>query len=709
MTKPVIDWGYIGSTIEQWREEMLDETNHICVDYESYYDSDYSLRKKDMTYIKYANDERFKFQSVAFAYGREGEIEYVEDVHVIEAIKDIFVPGNKLVLLGQNLMFDGMMQALKIEGAVPHMYLDLLGMSRATFPHAMRHDLDSILHRLYPNDRTMRKGLDLAFVKGKVNLTAQDHKVLRPYNIQDIRITRAPIYKYLDAGFPVDELLTQDILLKMACDPPFKADKRLLQSTYTDAKIRQDDAVDGALEFMLGNTKIDQAFFTPTDDRDTNKWRTQKAYVEWYRTQFGGLPPIKKEEEQRKFLSGNDKFAYYLRAGHGVAVGLKDSPTPLDPDNETWALSKDDVQFQVMMAQNRDLQPIWEGRILVKSNMDKTRAETLLYNANACGGWLAIVIKYGAAHTHRFGGGQKINPQNFGRGSNHRLSLLAPEGFRIGVSDSSNIEARLSAWFCEFEEKLQLFRDGGDPYNEMGTQIFGYQVQRKSKTLNHKLEGMVGKATELGCGYQMGAVRFRNYLNAGPLGDDPIFLEDVKALEDQEDPYKYVVNKYRKANYPIRNMWKRLESVIQDMTFKDTNYTMMGVRILHKKIQLPSGLCLHYPQLGRRRDKDGGMQWTYKSSKGFTNLFGGKLLENIIQALARQVVVEQMLWIAAYLTKFDGCRVSMQVHDEVIANILEDKADEIQAMCEELMRQAPDWCSELPLDSEGGHAHNYSK
>ena len=189
----------------------------------------------------------------------------------------------------------------------------------------------------------------------------------------------------------------------------------------------------------------------------------------------------------------------------------------------------------------------------------------------------------------------------------------------------------------------------------------------------------------------------------------PIFLEDVESLAHLENPYEFVVKAYRKKNYPIRNMWKQLESVIQDMTNKNTNYEMNGVRILYQQIQGPNGLSLHYPQLGRRRNNKGELQWSYKSSKGFVGLFGGKLLENIIQFLARCVVVEQMLWVAAHLTKYEGCRVAMQVHDEIISNILTEQADTIQQECEDIMKISPSWCADIPLNAEGGYAKNYSK
>lgn len=715
----LLDWGKIHAKLDKWREIITDKKNHLHIDFESYYDDEYSLSK--LTTIEYVMGAKFKLHSVAAAWGNDGPIEYVEDKDVITYCRDMVGSNPNTVMCGQNLMFDGLVMT-QICQAHPAFYIDLMGLSRACLPHERFHNLDAISKRFFPNDPTMRKGNELVYTKGLTELSPAMHGKLRPYNIQDINIQRASLYFILDQGFPTDELLVADLLMKMMTEPPFVADMELLREISFKAHKERNDAVAEALVQMKQKVQ-DPHFFTSVDQRPKDEFRTQKSYNEWYKTQYGFLP-IKKQDEEIKFLSSNGKFAEYLKRGHGIDVPMKDSPTPSNPYNETWALAKDDVPFQEMMAKHRNLEAIWMGRKLSKSSSSATRADRLIVNAELMDGMLSIPIKYGAAHTHRFGGGEKVNPQNFkrtppkgGKGykvtNAHRHALTAPKGKVVGVADSSNIEARKAAWFCEFDEKLEMFHTGGDPYNVMATEIFGYEVDRKKKDENgndiFKQEGMVGKATELGCNYQMGDARFKLYLNAGPMGMPPIFLEDVEALKGIKNPYKFVVDAFRRKNYAIRDMWKRLETVLMDMTNPNTDYEMQGIRVMYQRIILPSGLALHYPRLSRRYDDfNQRYSWMYYSADGWTGIFGGKLLENIIQALSRVVVSDQMLWTAAFLDDYDS-RVVMQVHDEIITLLREDIADELQAACNEIMRMPPKWCHDIPLNSEGGYDYCYSK
>ena len=284
----------------------------------------------------------------------------------------------------------------------------------------------------------------------------------------------------------------------------------------------------------------------------------------------------------------------------------------------------------------------------------------------------------------------------------------------------------MSAWFCGHEEKLDLFRRGGDPYNETATVIFGYPVDRKSKTVDHSMQGAVGKATDLGCGYQMGADRFRDYLNAGPLGMDPIFLEDIPELAKYPNPYKYVIDKYRRANYPIKDMWDTLQSTIFDMARKSCDYELGPLLVRHERIWLPSGLSLHYP--GLHKTKEGN--WAYESRDGgLSFLFGGKLLENIIQALSQIIILRQMVWISCYLELVygDEARTALQVHDEVVSAFpLEgaeltgytdrgepiwkngEKIEEVSADITAIMHRTDSWFDGIPIGAEGETHLQYS-
>lgn len=707
--KAQIDWGLIHARQQEWREKLLDTKNHIFLDYETYYDDKYSLRR--MTYVDYIKDSRFKLQSVAIATGRDGDNIYVRDSEVRNAVRDIITPDS--VVIAQNTQFDGLITT-EVCGVQPSHWGDLLAMSRAVYPHARSHGIEAQALRVFPDDESMRKGDDLIATKGVPVLSDYLHSVLEPYNLQDTHLLRELFYKYAET-FPVDELIIIDMLTRMYCQPAFIADRPLLVSTMVDAIKDQDEKVGAALEFIEENVEIvaddGMNFLTVTDNRDKKLFKTIKSYQDAYKWNFD-IGPIRSEEERNKFLSSNDKFAKVLTDGFQVEVPKKEGTGK--SKELTWALGKTDIGFQHMMAENRDLKILWDGRISSKSNQAATRAATMISASDHLDGRLPIPLKYGAAHTGRFGGGQKLNPQNFGRGSNHRLALTAGDTGVVGVADSSNIEARMSAWFCEFEEKLQMFRDGGDPYLAMAEPIYGKTGMNKKE---HKQERGVGKATELGCGYGMGKDRFRDYLNAGPLGMPPIFLEDIQELAQFPNPYKYVIDTYRQVNWPIQHMWRKLETVLNDMTFEDTDYRLGPVIVQFEKLILPNGLYIHFPYLSKRSGN-----WTYQTAEGWTNLFGGKVLENIIQALSRIVVTDQMIWIACYLMDYEG-HVALQVHDEVVTIFPRygattdgkgnwenaDKVEEIQEACNEIMRMPPQWCADIPLDSEGGYDHCYSK
>lgn len=736
-----VDWDEINAKINEWISKLLNKENHMFVDFESYFDDRLSLRKKDMTLSKYISDPEFMVHTMQVAIA-DGPIEYIIGEEAIKEYLDANMHKDT-VLIAQNTNFDGMVVTQHF-GLKPGFYLDIMGMSRALYPHEMFHDLGSQAKREFPDDPSKWKieGEALNLIKGLRELTEWHHTFLQKYGMRDTEVLRNLFYRYLNVrGFPPKELYILNMTIRNFCEPEIEADMELLGRTYGDATVEQDNAVNAALEYMMANAKLPAYFWTATDDRDKTQFKTIKSYEESYRSAFGYLKPIRSREETQKFLSSNEKFVYVLEVGFGIKVKKKLSPTPKDRFNETWALGKDDVEFQEMMAEHRALEIVWKGRMLAMSNISKTRAATMMETANALEGRLPIPIRYAAAHTHRFGGSEKLNFQNFGRGSNHRLALKAPKGKLLVVRDSSNIESRLSALFCDHEDKLDLFRAGGDPYNATATPIFGYPIDRKSKIVDHSIQGAVGKATELGCGYQMGHARFRNFLNAGPLGMDPIFLEDIPDLQQYSNPYKYVIDTYRATNWPTRNMWGTLQDCIRDMWFEDMERPLnCGVTVRHERMELPSGLALHYPMI--RKSQEHG--WQFKSKDGWKKLFGGSSLENIIQSLARILICEQMVWIDAYLQCKQIGRVVLQVHDEVIGLVdclgatrketaatyteggkesfaeinkrhdykLYENTELIECVSNafhEIMTTKLDWCADLPLNSEGGYDYCYSK
>ena len=717
-------WDEIHALEAQKKAILADISNHLYIDFETFFSEDYSLTKKDMTYLKFIKHQFFKIQSAAVRTGN-GKTHYFRTAEEIrDYIEEALIENPDLVLVAQQAFFDG--GIVRYHFGLEFKYcIDLPSLSRAVWPNAMFHNLNAIGERLYPGDKSKQKSDDIAFTKGVYNWSDVIHERNERYNIQDTDLLAEFVQYFVNGGFPHDVLLQQSIVNMMYFKPSFHADIPLLTKARNDAEKRQEEAVQAAIKFLQENARVNKHFWVTMADRDKTKYPTQKAYNEIYRRTFG-MPPMKDKSELRKVLTSNDKFAYLLEKGFDIPVPLKQGSSKIDPDAMTYALGKNDVEFQAMMTAHRDLAVVWTGRMESKSNQEKTRATTFLEYADLCDGFIPVPLRNSAAHTHRLGGTESINMQNLGRKSPCRPALTGGGVYAINATDSSNIESRVSAWFCGHEEKLDLFRRGGDPYNETATVIFGYPVDRKSKTVDHSMQGAVGKATDLGCGYQMGADRFRDYLNAGPLGMDPIFLEDIPELAKYPNPYKYVIDKYRRANYPIKDMWDTLQSTIFDMARKSCDYELGPLLVRHERIWLPSGLSLHYP--GLHKTKEGN--WAYESRDGgLSFLFGGKLLENIIQALSQIIILRQMVWISCYLELVygDEARTALQVHDEVVSAFpLEgaeltgytdrgepiwkngEKIKEVSADITAIMHRTDGWFDGIPIGAEGETHLQYS-
>jgi hypothetical protein len=352
-----------------------------------------------------------------------------------------------------------------------------------------------------------------------------------------------------------------------------------------------------------------------------------------------------------------------------------------------------------------------EARLAVKSNSNETRAGRFL-KMGENGQSLPVYLKYGAALTLRWGGGNKTNFQNLKRGGELRKSILAPAGHVICVKDSGQIEARTNAWLWGQNDLIEEFRayDLGldrDPYCKFGDVIYNRPITKADE-----LERFVGKTGILGLGYQMGAERFQNTLALGA---------DGPAVHLELDECRRIVNAYRRKNHRIKAGWSRAQEIIEMMA--------RGIPGSHKCISwdketifLPNGMTMRYPGLHDKRiakivarkltgvtndvDDDFDPNWpefVYESKGVETKIYGGKLVENIVQCLARLIVAKQLLEISR------KARVVMTTHDEVAALAKRALAAKIDAYMQQAMMKPLPWCMDLPLNAEGGYDTFYSK
>lgn len=387
-------------------------------------------------------------------------------------------------------------------------------------------------------------------------------------------------------------------------------------------------------------------------------------------------------------LMSNDKFAELLKR-EGVNPPMKTSPSTGKP---TYAFAKSDLDFQQLLRHpNKKVVALAEARLKVKSTIGETRAARFL-EAGKNGMKLPILLNYSGAHTHRWSGGNKMNLQNLKRGGELRRSILAPKGHVIVVADSAQIEARVLAWLAQQMDIVNAFANKDDVYKLMASAIYGIPVEQVTKD-----QRFIGKICVLGLGYGMGPNKLQQTLKQGTMGPPvDISLEECRRI----------VNIYRSRNYKIKNLWKIMDGIIASM-LTGTSGEFGPLTYGKGYIQLPSGLFLQYYGLHGeaevRHDDLVVQEATYLTRNGRTKIYGGLLTENVVQALSRVIIADQMLEISKRY------RVVTMTHDEIVVICPKKDAKKCLADMLKVMSTPPDWAPDLPLAAEGDYDDCYSK
>jgi DNA polymerase I-like protein with 3'-5' exonuclease and polymerase domains len=419
-------------------------------------------------------------------------------------------------------------------------------------------------------------------------------------------------------------------------------------------------------------------FIDPVLDLDTGLLETHLDKIKDWKDEL-----LDKSGTTKEDLMSNPKFAELLK-GFGVVPPMKVSPTT---GKETYAFAKTDEGFKAL-AEDEDVrvQALVAARLGNKSTLEETRTQRFIDISKR--GLLPVPIRYYAAHTGRWGGDDKINLQNLpSRGPNAKAlkrSIIAPEGHMIVEADSAQIEARVLAWLAEQEDLVTAFANKEDVYKKMASKIYGVQEEDVTKE-----QRFVGKTTILGAGYGMGAPKFQLQLKS--------FGTDIELHEAQR-----VIKIYREANDMISKLWKDANNSIKYMYQGSVlQFGRQGVlEVVDGGVRLPSGLVMRYDDL-RGEQNEKGVEYTYKTRRGRTRIYGGKVIENVCQGIARCIIGEQMLKIAKRY------RVVLTVHDSIACCVPYYEADDCKAYVEECMRWTPDWANGLPVDCEAGIGVNY--
>jgi len=392
-----------------------------------------------------------------------------------------------------------------------------------------------------------------------------------------------------------------------------------------------------------------------------------------------------KVTHEKTKLTSNPQFADLLRE-YGIEPPTKISPVT---GKETYAFAKSDDGFKKLQEHmNPAVQAIVAARLGVRSTIEETRTQRFIDIGGR--GTLPIPLRYYAAHTGRWGGSDKINMQNLPRGSQLKKAMCAPEGYKFVDCDLSQIEARVLAWLAEAEELVEAFDRGDDVYKIMAAAIYDKPEDEITKE-----ERFIGKTTILGAGYQMGSARFQAQLKS--------FGVELKAEE-----CKRVIDTYRTTYAGIPKLWRGAsESLGVMMKDQITSFGLPDILKVEGKngIKLPNGLYVKYPNLRHETDESGQTQMVYDTRRGRTilptRIYGGKVIENVCQALARIVIGEQLLRVA------QRYKVVMTVHDAIGCIVPEADIEEGLQYVEKVMKIRPRWAPDLPLNCEGGYGESY--
>jgi DNA polymerase len=387
--------------------------------------------------------------------------------------------------------------------------------------------------------------------------------------------------------------------------------------------------------------------------------------------------------EDKESLMSNPKFAELL-IKCGVVPPTKISPAT---GRETLAMAKSDEGFKALLEHpDERVQALVAARLGNKSTLEETRTERFISISKR--GPMPVPLQYYAAHTGRWGGSDKINLQNLpSRGANGgklKKAIIAPKGYVIIDCDSAQIEARVLAWLAGQTDLVEDFKEGRDVYKIMGSAIYNKKAEEITKE-----ERFVGKTTILGSGYGMGAPKFQTQLK-------------TFGTEITEGESRHIIEVYRRTYGMIPKLWEQGNAAIEAMANNQSVTFGNGCVIVagNKGVLLPNGMYQRYPNL-RQVDMDGKYQYVYDAKRGMNKIYGGKLVENICQGLARCIIGEQMVKIS------QKYKVVLTVHDAVACVAKEEEAEEAMAYVMECMKWVPDWAQGLPLNCEAGYGKSY--
>lgn len=652
----------------------------LVVDMESAWctKSGYTLSK--ITNEEYVRDPRFHAWGLCWkVLGAKGPAKWVAHDDIPDFLQ--LFDWTRTAVLAHNAAFDISIMSW-VYGVLPCFVLDSLSVARAL----RGIEAGNSLAKLAEFYGLPAKGRALHSTDGILvgPLPVQIERELAEYCAHDVFLCESVFERLYEEGgpFPTKELRLIDMTLKMFLNPVLELDPKMLRRAIREELVKR-----GRLIQRLGINE--------------------------------------------KTLASNQQFAEVL-IGLGIEPPMKKSKTT---GKTTFAFAKNDAMFQALVnGPDENIALLCEARLKVKSTMERTRAQRFLDISRR--GRLPVPLAYYGAHTGRWAAlrGAAINMQNLKRGSFLRNAVLAPKGFSLVVGDLSQIEPRVLAWLVGYEALLDIFRAGGDPYATFGAQMFGIPGLNKD---DHPVLRQSAKSALLGAGYGLGWASFAAQLLTGFLGAPPVLYDkkfakqlgitaaDVEKFLGWEENIKkmeaiphtctseqlvihcisarVIIDRYRATASPVKEFWGVCQALIERSLFGGEEVVYKCLTFRREEIVLPNGMSLRYPGLQKklvRRGKKVDVEWTYGDNK---KLYGGKITENVTQALARLVMTDGMLRVQKMYF------VAGTVHDEQIALVPDSEVVNAEPWFRAQMVKPPSWMPDVPLAADVGSGKRYGE
>lgn len=379
-------------------------------------------------------------------------------------------------------------------------------------------------------------------------------------------------------------------------------------------------------------------------------------------------------------LRSRPKFADELRE-LGVEPPVKISPTT---GKEAFAFAKTDAAMQALAQhESPQVRALVAAKLSASSTLAQSRTERFAKIAALGQGFGPPYLFSGAMTTHRLSGGGGLNVQNLPRGPLRR-AIRAPEGYVLVASDFAQIELRVVLAMAKEHHALDQLRVGADLYLEFGAALFGRVITRKDDR-----ERAIAKAAVLGCIFGMGADRFLAHCR-----------EQALALTSDEAATAVAAFRSRFAGVPA--LWRAVERIVKTgvtggysglpLEFGTDAFGVYGAK-------LPGGLWIKYPDIW-----SSGREWGYRTARAQVSMFGGKVVENLAQALAGQIMRDR--WVA-FIRHAPGVRVVLSTHDELVFLVPESIAGDCAEAIHNVMEAPVAWWPELPIGAETSIGYNY--